>query len=222
MFVIPNYKPNSNIPVTQLTFALPQTSFILQPKQYVVDQYPLTELNCYIEQLFNPFLKTNYNVNSIVNTTDSINLTPITSIASIAANTYFNRFTDYHMFLPSNKSVTINLSVYQTIKTSSFDIQAFSNYNLESINITGYNAPYTQAGTLVSLIGSYVYPLPICLNLSMSLVSSNSRSIYQMSSIPSYIPDTILYNNIQFARTTKEVPASKEFSYTTGGVLLWT
>ena len=201
-----------------------QSMFTLQPRLYVVQTYPLSMLTCFIYRLFNPFARVNYKVTSIYNNTDSVALTPASNLASLSVDKYITKFTDYYLVTGLAKEIEFKVTVFVTIGQSVVDISDYPFSDLESVNITGHIANYTYADNIVTLTDTFLYPLPIALNFSVVVNTSditNTRNIYQVPTAIGYTPDYILYNNTYYIRSRNEIPIPQEFTYTSNGALLW-
>lgn len=224
MFIIPKYNVNNTSPIVELTNNSSQNIFELKPKLYIVQQYPLNILTCFIYRLFNPFLRFNYKVTSIHNNTDNVNITLTNSLATLTVDRYVNRFTDFYLVTGLGKEIEFKVTIFTEFDQSTLDIRNYPFLDLESINITGHIGSFTYENNIITLTENFIYPLPVALNFSVVINTSdimNRKNIYQVPVKIGYTPDYVLYENKYFVRSRNDIPISNEFTYTNTGALLW-
>lgn len=224
MFLIPSYIPPTAINTTVLEGDTVQSMITLQPRLHVVQTHPLSMLTCFIYRLVDPFARLSYKITSVYNNTDSVALLPAAGLASVAMDKYITRFTDFYLVTGLGKEIEFKVTVFTTITQPVVDISDYPFSSLESVNITGHIADYTYVNGVLSLADNFLYPLPIALNFSVVVNTSditNTRSIYQVPTAIGYTPDYILYNNTYYIRSRNEIPIPQEFTYTSNGALLW-
>lgn len=223
MFLIPNYKPHKTGITTSLDFNQTVNTTLLKPRLFIAEQYPLPELTAFVYRLFDPFDRITYKVTSINNLTDSVTLTKSSNLASVTNNSWLVNFTDYTLVVNTGKEIKFEVTVFRTVLAPTSVIDTYG-FVLESVNIKGHIASYTYDSDTLTLNESFLYPLPIALNLSLTINTdniTNRRYIYQVGSV-GYTPDYVLYNNKYYNRSRFENPLPNEFTYTSEGVLLWT